>query len=150
MEIKLVTSEQGFFGDNFIPDDSSCIKIRYRQTIEEAYPTIVSANSKERIQIKQIRKINFLRYDTTSVPSKELRLDTQKGAGFFINGIIGKYISNSQGVPDFLNNGQVSKLTDFINEYLGRIRSFKDYGIKAMIAPKPGDMLTSLFYCVGW
>jgi len=146
LEIKLLTSEQGFFGDNFIPDDSSCIKIRYRQTIEEAYPTIVSANSKERIQIKQIRKINFLRYDTTSVPSKELRLDTQKGAGFFINGIIGKYISNSQGVPDFLNNGQVSKLTDFINEYLGRIRSFKDYGIKAMIAPKPGDMLTSLFY----
>lgn len=146
LEIKLLPSEQGFFGDNFTPDDSSLIKIRYRQTIKEAYPTIVSADSNESIQIKQLRKINFLRYDTTSVPSKELRLDTQKGAGFFINGIIGQYISNSEEVPTFLNNEQVCNLTEFINGYLGRIRSFKDYAIKATISPKPADMLTNLFY----
>jgi len=73
LDIKLLPNEQGFFGDNFSPNDASLLKIRYRQTIEDAYPTIVSTDSNEAIPSRQIRKINFLKYETTSVPSKELR-----------------------------------------------------------------------------
>ncbi len=146
MEVKLSPNEQGFFGDNFSPDDASLLKIRYRQTIKEAYPTIVSADSNESIQIKQLRKINFLKYETTSIPSRELRLDTQKGAGLLINGIIERFITSDEETPTFLNNEQVDKLTEFINEHLGKIRSFRDYAIKATVAPNPTEMLTSLYY----
>lgn len=146
IKIKLLPNEQGFFGDNFSPDDASLLKIKYRQTIEEAYPTIVSADANESIQPKLLRKINFLKYETTSVPSKELRLDTQKGAGLLINNIIERFIADNEEGSVLLNNEQVGKLTEFINGYLVKIRSFKDYAIKATVAPNPTDMLTSLFY----
>lgn len=143
LDIKLLPNEQGFFGDNFSPDDASLIKIRYQQSVRDAYPTIVSADSNESIQTRTIRKINFLKYETTSVPSKELRLDTQKGAGLLISTIIERF--NDGITPEFLNGEQVSSLLGFINGYLGKIRSFRDYSIKATVAPNPTEMLTSLF-----
>jgi len=146
LEIKLLPDEQGFFGDNFSPDDASLVKIRYRQTIKEAYPTIVSVDSNESIQAKQLRKINFLKYETTSIPSRELRFDTQKGMGLLLNGIIERFIDDGEEEVAFLNNEQVGKLTEFINRHLGKIRSFRDYTIKATVAPSQTEMLSSLFY----
>jgi putative ATP-dependent endonuclease of OLD family len=95
LEIKLLPNEQGFFGDNFSPDDASLLKIRYRQTIKEAYPTIVSADTNESIQPRLIKKIHYLKYETTAIPSRELRIDTQNGAGLLINGIIARFITLS-------------------------------------------------------
>ena len=144
LDIRLLPNEQGFFGDNFSPDDASLLKIWYKQTVKEVYPTIVSADSNESIQPRMIKKINFLKYETTSVPSRELRLDTQKGAGLLISTIIERFIE--EGVPNFFNNEQIGNLMIFINGYLGKIRSFRDYSIKATVAPNPTEMLTSLFY----
>ena len=146
LEIRLLPNEQGFFGDNFSPDDASMLKIQYCQKIEEAYPSIISLDSNESIQAKLLRKINFLKYETTSVPSKELRLNTQKGAGLLINGIIERFIANREEDPTFLNRTQVNMLMEFINEHLSKIRSFRDYSIKATVAPDPTEMLTGLFY----
>ena len=50
IDIQLLPNEQGFFGDNFCPEDASLIRIRYSQAIKDAYPTIVSADSNESIQ----------------------------------------------------------------------------------------------------
>ncbi len=41
LELKLNPNEQGFFGDNFSPQDASLLKIRYQQAIKDAYPTII-------------------------------------------------------------------------------------------------------------
>lgn len=78
LSIRLCPNEQGFFGDAFSPEDASLLKIHYTQEINEAYPTIVSADSNESIHPRQMKKLNFLKYETTSTPSKELRLDTKK------------------------------------------------------------------------
>lgn len=142
--ITLHPNEQGFFGDNFSPDDASLIKIKYQQAINEAYPTIVSVDSHDSINPRQIRKINFLKYETTSSPSKELRLDTQKGMGALLSRIIDRY--NNGESPAYLNNEQVLNLMGFINEHLEKIGSFRDYSIKATISQNPTEMLTSLFY----
>jgi len=144
MDIKLLPNEQGFFGDNFSPEDASLLKIRYQQAMRDAYPTIVSADSNESIQTRLIRKINFLKYETTSIPSRELRLDSQKGAGLLIGRIIEMFITD--GAPVFLNDEQVGDLIDFINKHLGKIRSFRDYSIKATVSPNTTEMLTRLFY----
>lgn len=146
MTIKLLPVEQGFFGDNFSPEDASLLKIRYRQGIKDAYPTIVSADTNESISPRFIKKINYLKYETTSVPSKELRLDTQRGAGSLMNGIIERFITASTEPPAFLNENQINQLLAFINSHLEKIRCFCDYSIKATVAPRPADMLTSLFY----
>jgi len=144
LDISLLPSEQGFFGDNFSPEDASLLKVRYQQKIRDAYPTIVSADSNESISAKMLKKIHFLKYETTSVPSRELRLDTQKGAGLLINGIIERFLS--EGTHVFLNDEQVGGLMNFLNNHLGKIRSFRDYSIKAAIAPNQIDMLTNLIY----
>lgn len=144
LELKLLPNEQGFFGDNFSPQDASLLKIRYQQSVKEVYPTIVSSDTNESIPPRQIRKINYIKYETTSVPSKELSLNTQKGVGLLISTIINKYNGNTAST--FLNDQQISSLMEFINEHLEKIRSFRDYSIKATIAPNPTEMLTSLFY----
>ena len=144
LDIKLLPNEQGFFGDNFSPEDASLLKIRYHQTIRDAYPTIVSADSNESIPPKQLRKLNFLKYETTSVPSKELRLDTQKGAGLLISTIIKRFTDSAACA--FLDTTQVDRLMEFINGYLEKIRSFRDYSIKATVSPDSTEMLTKLFY----
>ena len=144
LDIKLLPNEQGFFGDNFSPEDASLLKIRYHQTIRDAYPTIVSADSNESIPPKQLRKLNFLKYETTSVPSKELRLDTQKGAGLLISTIIKRF--NDSAACAFLDTTRVDRLMEFINGYLEKIRSFRDYSIKATVSPDSTEMLTKLFY----
>ena len=113
LDIKLLPNEQGFFGDNFSPEDASLLKIRYHQTIRDAYPTIVSADSNESIPPKQLRKLNFLKYETTSVPSKELRLDTQKGAGLLISTIIERF--DDSAAYAFLDTTQVDRLMEFID-----------------------------------
>ena len=132
MTIKLLPNEQGFFGDNFSPDDASLLKIKYRQTIKESYPTIVCADTNESIQQRNIRKINYLKYETTAVPSKELRLDTQKGVGLFMNGIIDRFIADNTEAPAFLNNEQVDRLAAFVNEHLKKIKSFRDYSMRLL------------------
>lgn len=144
LDIKLLPNEIGFFGDNFSPDDATLIRLRYHQTIMDASPTIVTADSNEGIHPRQIRKMNFLRYETTAVPSKELRLDSKKGTGLFISTIIERFINNTS--PDFLNNEQITSLMEFINRHLKKIRSFRDYSIAATIAQNPTEMLTSMFY----
>ena len=144
LDIKILPSEQGFFDDNFSPEDASLLKIRYRQTVRDAYPTIVNADTNECIPPRQLRKLNFLKYETTSVPSKELRLDTQKGAGLLIRTIIERFDDGTAHA--FLDTTQVDRLMEFINGYLEKIRSFRDYAIKATVSPDSTEMLTRLFY----
>lgn len=143
--LKLLPEEQGFFGDNFSPENSNFLTIRYTQAISEAHPTIISSNTGESIQSKQLKKIHFLKYDTNAVPGRVLRLDTSRGAGLIVNSIIRRYIAE-KGNTNFLNGEKVDALTTFINDHLSKIRSFNDYDIKAKISDDASEMLSRLFY----
>jgi putative ATP-dependent endonuclease of OLD family len=146
LKVKLLSSEQGFFGDNFSPDDSSVLQVRYQQTNRDPFPNIVNAETNESISPRLIKKINFLKYETTAVPSRELRLDTQRGAGLLVNSIIDRYITGGEEAPVFLNEETIGGLATFINDHLKKIRSFREYSIRATVAPNPTEMLTDLFY----
>lgn len=145
IDVHLLPNEQGFFGDNFCPEDASIIRIRYSQAINDAYPTIVSVDSNEGIQSRQMRKLNFIKYETTSTPNKELRLNTQKGIGLLVDTIIERYHSDGEE-HIFLNAEQVTGLAAYINDYLDKIKGFRDYSIRATVAPQPAEMLSNLFY----
>ena len=146
LTLKLLEEELGSLDDNFSPDDASMICIRYMQSITEPYPTIVSTDTNESIRPGSIKKINFIKYETTSIPSKELSLNQKKGAGLVMSSLISRFIDGSDEELSFLNDEQINRLLLFINVNLEKIKSFRDYTIKATIAPNPGDMLPGLFY----
>ncbi len=146
IKIQLLPNEHGAFGDNFSPENSNEITIRYAQEIGDSYPTIICTDTGGSIQSKQLRKINYLRYDTNASPSKELKLDTQKGAGLLVNSIITQYIEGLETEAVFLNNEQISTLSAFINERLSKIRAFSAYDIKTTISVDQTQMLSRLFY----
>lgn len=146
LKIQLLPCEQGFFGDNFSSEDSSIINIKYVQGISDAHPDIICTDTNESIQVKQIKKLHFLKYDTNSVPSKELKLDTQKGAGALVGNIIDRFIENNAEKSEFLDKSNVDDLIAYINSHLSKIKAFCDYDIKAVVAPKPTEMLSRLFY----
>ena len=145
IKIRLLPNEHGAFGDNFSPEDSDEITIRYTQWISENYPTIICIDSGDSIQSKQLKKINYLRYDTNASPSKELKLDTQKGAGLLVNSIISQYMEGLETEAEFLNNEQISSLSAFINERLSKIRAFSAYDIKTTVSVDQTQMLSKLF-----
>ncbi|MDR2719491.1 MAG: AAA family ATPase, partial [Nitrososphaerota archaeon] len=145
IKIKLSPKEYGFFGDNFSPEDSSSINIRYRQAIQDPYPSIVCVDTNESISRRAIQKINYMQYETTSIPSRKLRLDTQEGAGLLINNFISRFL-DSNSKPVFLNDEQIVRLKDFINDRLNKIKSFREYSIEAAVASDPIELLTSMFY----
>lgn len=146
LKIQLLPREQGYFGDNFSADDSSIINIKYLQGISDAHPDIICTDTNESIQVKQIKKLHFLKYDTNSIPSKELKLDTQKGAGSLVGNIIDRFIENNGDKSEFLDKGNVDELITYINSHLSKIKAFCDYDIKAVVSPKPTEMLSRLFY----
>lgn len=146
LKIQLLPCEQGFFGDNFSSEDASIINIKYVQGISDAHPDIICTDTNESIQVKQIKKLHFLKYDTNSVPSKELKLDTQKGAGALVGNIIDKFIENNADKSEFLDKSNVDDLITYINSHLSKIKAFCDYDIRAVVSPNPTEMLSRLFY----
>ena len=146
LKIQLLPCEQGFFGDNFSSEDASIINIKYVQGISDAHPDIICTDTNESIQVKQLKKLHFLKYDTNAVPSKELKLDTQKGAGSLIGNIIDRFIENNADKSEFLDKSNVDDLITYVNSHLSKIKAFYDYDIKETAfskylpeAPKEGE-----------
>jgi putative ATP-dependent endonuclease of OLD family len=96
MKIKLMENEKGIFGDKLSINDDLSMDIRYKQEIDDT-PIINRNESEENIQLKQLKKIHFMRYDSTLAPSKELRLDTQRGLGSVMNSMINRFIDSPSG-----------------------------------------------------
>lgn len=145
LSLKLLDEEKGFFGDNFSPDNSNNIKLKISQDIKDAYPAVMCVNTGESIPLKYLRKIHFLKYNTTMNPGKELRFDGKGGASLLLGNIIKRYIGK-EGSASFLDDVQMAQLTSFINEHLSKIHSFNDYSVKASIATKLEELLSRMFY----
>lgn len=145
LTLNLESGEEGFFGDNFSPETPSEINIRYIQNIEDAFPSITCLDTCESLPVKQLRKVNFYYYESTAVPSRELRFDTKKGMGLLMNGLVERYIADHQPTS-FLNEDQVNELQEYINKQLEKIQGFKTYQIGASISTNTVDLLTRLFF----
>ena len=95
LSIMLSQNEWGFFGDNFNSDDPNTINISYRQKITDAFPTVICLDTDDSIPMKQIRKLNYFKYESTASPSKELKLDAKKGMGMLMNGLVESSVSQN-------------------------------------------------------
>ena len=137
--------EWGFFGDNFNSDDPGTINICYRQKITDAFSTAICIDTGDSIQLKQLRKLNYFKYESTASPSKELKLDAKKGMGMLMNGLVESFV-NKNGSISFVNSNRIEELAQFINQSFSCIQGFRKYKIGASIATNTSDVITSLFY----
>lgn len=144
VSLHLEDEEIGFFEDTFSPDSENCLNMKIEQKIEDAYLSVYCTDTEERISLKDLRKIHYIKYDTTLSPSKELKINSKAGAGSLFKGIVENYFKDDESI-DFLNKEQIVSLTDYINEHLSKIKAFSDYGIKASVATEPRELLSRLF-----
>lgn len=143
--VMLDKHEWGFFGDNFNSDDPETINICYKQKITDAFPTAICIDTDDSIPMKQIRKLNYFKYESTASPSKELKLDAKKGVGMLMNAIVESFV-NQNGTTSFVNTDRIEELAQYINQKFSRIQGFREYNIGASIATDTTDVVTSLFY----
>ena len=145
LTVMLDQREWGFFGDNFNYEDPHMINISYKQKITDAFPTAICLDTNDSIPMKQIRKLNYFKYESTASPTKELKLDAKKGMGMLINGLVESFV-NQNGSTSFVNTDRMQELAKYINQNFSRIQGFREYRIGASIATNTSDVVTSLFY----
>ena len=145
IRITLDQHEWGFFGDNFNCDDPETINICYKQKVTDAFPTAICLDTDDNIPMKQIRKLNYFKYESTASPSKELKLDAKKGMGMLMNGLLERFVSQ-KGATSFVNTEGMDELANYINQNFSRIHGFREYKIGAAVATDTSDVVTSLFY----
>lgn len=93
LTVMLDQREWGFWGDNFNYEDPHMVNISYKQIITDAFPTVICLDTNDSIPMKQIRKLNYFKYESTASPSKELKLDAKKGMGMLINGLVENFVA---------------------------------------------------------
>ncbi len=145
LTVVLDQHEWGFFGDNFNSDNPEIVNICYKQKITDAYPIAICLDTEDNIPMKQIRKLNYFKYESTASPSKELKLDAKKGMGMLMNGLVESFV-NQNGTISFVNDDRMEELAQYINENFSRIQGFREYKIGASVASDASDIVTSLFY----
>ena len=145
LTVVLDEHEWGFFGDNFNSDNPEIVNICYKQKITDAYPIAICLDTEDNIPMKQIRKLNYFKYESTASPSKELKLDAKKGMGMLMNGLVESFV-NQNGTISFVNDDRMEELAQYINENFSRIQGFREYKIGASVASDASDIVTSLFY----
>ena len=145
LTLMLDQHEWGFFGDNFNSDNPETINICYKQKVADAFPTAICIDTDDNIPMKQIRKLNYFKYESTASPSKELKLDAKKGMGMLMNGLVERFV-NKNGTTSFINTDQMEGLAQYINQNFSCIQGFRDYKIGASIATDTVDVVTGLFY----
>ena len=143
----LTEEEYGFFADNFDPDQASDITIKFTQRPEDNYPTIICVNTDESIQSKQLKKIHYVRYQSsTAVPSKELKLSQPSGASRVFNSLVAMYINDDSNDTSFINENSVGALTKYVNELLSKIGGFSKYRIRATIGNNINDLISNMYF----
>ena len=143
----LTEEEYGFFADNFDPDQASNITIKFTQRPEDNYPTIICVNTDESIQSKQLKKIHYVRYQSsTAVPSKELKLSQPSGASRVFNSLVAMYINDDSNDTSFINENSVGALTKYVNELLSKIGGFSKYRIRATIGNNINDLISNMYF----
>ena len=145
LTILLDSNEWGFFSDNFSVNNPSTINICFKQKFSDAFPVAVCIDTEDNIPMKQLRKLNYFKYESTSIPSKELKIDSKKGIGMLVQGLVENFAKQNDTVS-FVDVKKMKGFINYINQCFSRIKGFRDYNIGASITTETLDIVTSLLY----
>lgn len=144
LQLEMNDYEIGYFDDNFDEIDQHIIHLKYSQSISDSYPTLICTDTDDEISVRKMKKLNFYNYESTAIPTKELKFDSSKGLGVLVESFIHRYVEDK--AQDFFNNANIENLRKYINERFNKIQGFKTYGLEATVDDDISNMLTKLFY----
>ena len=134
MRIKLANDEIGHFEDLFDVDDYSYINIVCRQVSPDENMEFYHLETETYISPSLIKCLNFIYYDSLRNPISEISFDSSRGVGRFLSRMIKDYLFDKDINTDSLVDTEFTDdLLVNVNTKLGKIKSFKDHEIKAVL-----------------
>lgn len=134
VRIKLANDEIGHFEDLFDVDDYSYINIVCRQVSPDENMEFYHLETETYISPSLIKCLNFIYYDSLRNPISEISFDSSRGVGRFLSRMIKDYLSDKDINTDSLVDTEFTDdLLANVNTKLGKIKSFKDHEIKAVL-----------------
>lgn len=150
--IQLEDVEKGIFSDLFDAEDPNKINILFEQLSPIDNLEFKHEESLTFIQPSLIRCLNYIHYDSLRNPISEINFDKGKGVGKFLTRLVKNYVSaqtNTTPVSNqnpseassdvdlptksYVNENEVALLVENVNQTIGKLKAFKDFGIKAGI-----------------
>lgn len=137
--------EIGLFEDLFDPNESDSINITAKQQTIDDNIQFFHKETGTNISASTVKCLNYIYYDSLRNPANELTFDKRKGVGRFLNHIFTKYL-NEKGIDDLdmIDRNELSKLLEFINENLSKIKSFKEFSIQANLEEDTQNLLARI------
>lgn len=134
VRIKLANDEIGHFEDLFDVDDYSYINIVCRQVSPDENMEFYHLETETYISPSLIKCLNFIYYDSLRNPISEISFDSSRGVGRFLSRMIKDYLFDKDINTDSLVDTEFTDdLLANVNTKLGKIKSFKDHEIKAVL-----------------
>lgn len=134
VRIKLANDEIGHFEDLFDVDDYSYINIVCRQVSPDENMEFYHLETETYISPSLIKCLNFIYYDSLRNPISEISFDSSRGVGRFLSRMIKDYLFDKDINTDSLVDTEFTDdLLVNVNTKLGKIKSFKDHEIKAVL-----------------
>lgn len=137
--------EIGLFEDLFDPDESDSINISAKQETIDDNIQFFHVESGLNIPPSSVKCLNYVYYDSLRNPANELTFDKRKGVGRFLNHIFNKYLE-AEGIEDMdlVDKEGLSKLLNFINQNLSKIKSFQEFSILANLEEDTQNLLARI------
>lgn len=147
VRIKLAIEEIGHFEDLFDLDDYTYINIACRQVSPDENMEFYHLETETYISPSLIKCLNFIYYDSLRNPISEINFDSSRGVGRFLSRMIKDYLANEEGVSseNLIDTEFTESLLADVNAKLGRIKSFKDNGISAVLEGDVLQLIPKLF-----
>ncbi|MBS4765803.1 AAA family ATPase [Alistipes sp. kh20] len=134
VRIKLANDEIGHFEDLFDADDYTYINIVCRQVSPDENMEFYHLETETYISPALIKCLNFIYYDSLRNPISEINFDSSRGVGRFLSRMIKDYLSDKDiDTNNLVDTEFTDNLLANVNTKLGKIKSFKDYEIKAVL-----------------
>lgn len=123
-------AEYGVFEDNFNPQNCDKITIKATQGLHD-FVRYHHVDTGQEIFRKQLRCLNYIRYDPLRKPVDELSFFKRKGAGKLLHYLVDQFLSNNTEYGEDIVNEEFSKkIVEYINERLKKISVLNEFEIE--------------------
>lgn len=144
--LSLAESEIGAFDDYTDPSNSLYINLRIEQEWDDLAFHLYHVESNDELNIKFLRNIQFIYYDSIRNPKNELVFDKEKGSGSLLNFIVKYYLNeNKEEDINYINSEKLNGALDFINNKMQKIATIERNKVKVSFDSDDVSFLNSIF-----
>lgn len=147
IELSLYLSdlEKGTFDDLFDPLESSTISIIAIQETSDDRIRYFHKETEVEINYKNLRCINYIKYDSLRNPKKEIKFYKGQGVGKFLSYLVGRFLDNNEGFSDdIIDNESLGEVVEYINEIFKKIKLFNEFKIDVSIETEIQDLIRNI------